>query len=172
MIRCASKIINFYDLGGSSKATKNTLRSLSPNYLDYIVLVISASSGITKDFLIYFRLAVAVSIPIILIVTKTDLIEDEGDQNEFLNNLYKEIKKLKSGKNLVVAKNLKDVVLYSRTISENIIPIFMVSNVTGKGLPNLINFLDLIPWKKENEEEITDKVKVSHKFISLTFYQY
>lgn len=157
----SSKIVNFYDLGGSSKALKNSLKSLSPNYLDYLALVISASSGITKNLIIYYKLAMALSLPVIFIITKTDLIKDELDQTEFLNNLNNEIKKVKSGKNLIVTKTLEDAVLYSRLINENIIPIFMVSNVTGEGLSLLINFLDLIPRNNVNEDESDENVKVS-----------
>lgn len=169
----SSKIVNFYDLGGSSKALKNSLKSLSPNYLDYLALVISASSGITKNLIIYYKLAMALSLPVIFIITKTDLIKDELDQTEFLNNLNNEIKKVKSGKNLIVTKTLEDAVLYSRLINENIIPIFMVSNVTGEGLSLLINFLDLIPRNNVNEDESDDNVKVSLiSKKSLIFYQF
>lgn len=140
----SAKIVNFYDLGGSEKALKSSIKSISPNYLDYLFLVISASSGITKNTVIFFKLAIAMNLPVVIIITKIDMISEE-DLNLFLYNLNYIIKSEKSKKNTLVAKTKEDIVMFSRLMKENIIPIFLISNVTGKGLDMFINFLNILP---------------------------
>jgi elongation factor 1-alpha len=146
IVERSAKIVNFYDLGGSEKALKCSIKAISPKYLDYLALVISASSGITNDTAIFLKMALVMDLPVLIIITKIDLLE-EDDQSLFLNNLYYIIKAQKSKKNPLVAKNQEDIVLFSRSMIENIIPIFLVSNKTGKGLDLLINFLNVLPTK-------------------------
>ena len=167
IVESSAKIVNFYDLGGSEKALKSSIKSLSTNYLDYLAIVVSASSGITNDTVIFLKLALAMDLPVIIIVTKTDLL-DEEDKITFLNNLNFIIKAQKSKKVPLVTKTQEDIVMFSRIMNENIIPIFMISNKTGKGLNMFINFLNVLPsnFTQESEEK-HNKIQVS-----LTNYEF
>lgn len=164
----SAKIVNFYDLGGSEKALKLSIKSLSPNYLDYLAIVVSASSGVTNDTVIFLKLALAMDLPVIIIVTKIDLL-DEEDQVIFLNNLNYVIKAQKSKKVPLVTKTQEDIVMFSRIMNENIIPIFMISNKTGKGLNMFINFLNVLP-SKCNVDDLNKQGKIQVRINSLILF--
>ena len=140
----SAKVINFYDLGGSEKALKLSIKALSPSYLDYLAIVVSASSGITNDTLIFLKMAFAMELPVIIIVTKIDMLAEE-DQLLFLNNLNYVIKAQNSNRNALVAKTQEDIVMFARIMKESIVPIFMISNKTGHGLNLFVNFLNVLP---------------------------
>jgi elongation factor 1-alpha len=140
----SAKVINFYDLGGSEKALKLSIKALSPSYLDYLAIVVSASSGITNDTLVFLKMAFAMELPVIIIVTKIDLLAEE-DQLLFLNNLNYVIKAQNSNRNALVAKTQEDIVMFARIMKESIVPIFMISNKTGHGLNLFVNFLNVLP---------------------------
>ena len=143
----SAKIVNFYDLGGSEKSLKTTIKALSPNYLDYLCIVVSASSGVTNETMLFLNVAFAMDLPIFITVTKLDLLSSE-DQYLFLKNLNYVIKAQKKKKNSLVAKNQEDIVMFSRMLRESIVPIFLISNTTGQGMDLLINFLNILPLYK------------------------
>jgi len=70
---------------------------LSNNYLDYIVLCISVDKGITNNTLIFLEMIFKLNIPVIVVFTKIDLI----NENNISNVLYifgKVLKKFKYAK--------------------------------------------------------------------------
>ncbi len=109
------------------------MTTLNPNYLDYIFIVISANKGLTKNdeyFLnicrFFFNIANKKNVPIIFLITKIDLVDPE-DISNLLQNLSKLLKALHIQKNILTIRDIKDIVLYSRNLDENIIPTFLVS---------------------------------------------
>ena len=88
-----NKIINLYDMGGCEKAMKNTLSLVSPDYLDYALLFVDIKNGVTENTKILYTLNKSIHIPIIIVITMTDLIDSinekiikENNQNSFDNN--------------------------------------------------------------------------------------
>lgn len=132
-------------MGGGQKAIKTTGKALSKNYIDYVFLVIAADKGITKSTFDYLKLALSMDLPIVTIFTKIDMITDEEDKTTLLNNFKCILKSEKKGKNPLVVKDKDDIVTFSQSINEGILPIFLVSNKTGSGLDLFINFLNLLP---------------------------
>lgn len=65
------KIISFIDLPGFNNYSKTSLRGLTNNYPDYCLLVIDC---ITDSIIEYSKLINTLNIPIILVITKKDLI--------------------------------------------------------------------------------------------------
>jgi elongation factor 1-alpha len=174
IVNRSAKIVNFYDLGGSEKALKSSIKSISTSYLDYLAIVVSASSGITTDTVIFLKFALAMELPVIIVVTKIDLLDNE-DQTIFLNNLNYIIKAQKCKKNPLVAKSQEDIVMFSRLMRESIIPIFLVSNKSGKGLDLFINFLNVLPTNTPvlSEYDTASSTQVRRKikniFLNLLF---
>lgn len=101
-------------------------KALSKNYLDYLFLVISADKGITNNTSIFLKIALSMNLPIVAIITKVDLI-NQDDLCDLLNNFKLILKTEKKGKNPLVAKNNDDIVTFSRNANEGILPIFLVS---------------------------------------------
>lgn len=172
------KIVNCIDMGCSEKSLNNSLKTLSPNYLDYIFVVISAASGITNNTVLFLKIALSLNIPVIVIITKIDLVNEE-DFKSVLCNFSIVLKKEKSGKNPLVVKNKEDIVTFANNIDEGIMPIFLISNKTGIGLDYLNNFLSILPmtstmnsitnFKKPKEDEMATMefhfLEILHKDI-------
>ena len=76
------KIVNCIDMGCSEKSLNNSMKALSPNYLDYIVVVISAASGITNNTVLFLKIALSLNIPVIVIITKIDLVNEEDFKSD------------------------------------------------------------------------------------------
>jgi len=73
----------------SEKSLKNSLKMLSNNYLDYIVLCISVDKGITNNTLIFLEMIFKLNIPVIVVFTKIDLI-NENDRSNILLTIIQE----------------------------------------------------------------------------------
>jgi len=144
IIQNSSKLVSLYDLGGSEKASKTTLSALSPNYLDYFLLVLSAVQGITDTTKLFLLFADSMNLPIVSIITMIDLV-NEGDIEDLIKNFKILIKSLKLKKVPLVIKSIDDISLFSRNLNENIHPIILVSNKSGGGINYLLNLLSLLP---------------------------
>ena len=143
------KIINCIDMGCSEKSLNNSLKAFSPTYLDYIVLVISAVDGITNNTLLFLKIALSINKPVIVIITKVDLVNEE-DIKIVLCNFNTVLKKEKSGKNPLVVNDKEDIVNFANNINECIMPMFLISNKSGFGLDLLNNFLSILPTVDNN----------------------
>lgn len=162
VIKESSKAIRFVDLAGHEKYLKTTIFGLSGFEPDYACLVIDGNRGIQKMSKEHIGLAtLALKIPIFVILTKTDLAPD----HIYKRNITELKKLLKSpGLNLipVVIKNDDDVsILAKRVISKKIVPILRLSCVSGDGITDLKQLLNLlkIPNKKRSKEIYNEKVK-------------
>ena len=147
------KIINFIDMGCSEKSLNNSLKAFSPTYLDYTFLVISAVDGITNNTLLFLKIALSINKPVIVIITKVDLVNEE-DIKIVLCNFNIVLKKEKSGKNPLVVNNKEDIVNFANNINECIMPMFLISNKSGFGLDLLNNFLSILPTVDNTSNDI------------------
>ena len=156
----STKLINFYDMAGSSKTfIRTTLSTLSNEYLDYLLFVISAKEPITKKTEDFLRFIFSIDLPIITIITKIDLISKE-ELTKFINDYKETISGLDLGKFAQVIENDKDIALFSPNMDEkDILLTFLVSNLTWEGGLTLFkNFLSVIP-KNSNNTTGKDKQK-------------
>jgi GTPase len=136
------------------------IRGICSHYPDYVMIVIDALRGLTTIGIDQFKLALAFSVPIIIVVTKIDQVN--YDQ---LFNVHQEIQSLIKGSERILIRvdNEHDMVLCSRRITDdNIIPTFCVSNLTGEGLDLFLAFLNLLPinsscrqwsWSQDDSSE-------------------
>lgn len=155
IVHRSSKIINFYDMGGSAQHFKKaTTSALSSDYLDYLLLVISAKEGITKRTENYLNYAYNMNLPIIAVITKIDLINDNEKQN-LIKTFKSTVLKLKINRIPVILKNNDDIVLFSRNISEkNLMLTFLVSNLHWKDLSLFKSFLSMLSVNNKLENEL------------------
>jgi GTPase len=98
---------------------------LSKNYLDYVFIVIGADRGITNNTKTLLKIALTMNLPIITIITKIDMI-NEDDIHDIIDNFKCIYKSEKIAKNILVTKDITDIVTFSRTLKENILPVFLV----------------------------------------------
>lgn len=93
-------------------------------------------------------------IPIITIITKVDLVNEE-EKKEIIQLFKITISKLKIGFVPLIMKNNDDIVLFSRNIQEkNLMLTFFVSNLQWGGLNLFKNFLSMLPVNNKLEDEL------------------
>ena len=151
----STKIINFYDMAGGNKTfNRTTLSTLSNEYLDYLLFVISAKEDITKNTEDLLAFMYNVDLPVITIINKIDLISNEQLEN-FVIKYKGTINKLNQELNLqkipIIMKNDKDVELFSRSMDKKeFMIIFLVSALKWEGGLTLFkNYLRSLPKEKE-----------------------
>ncbi|MHA1121350.1 MAG: GTP-binding protein [Candidatus Heimdallarchaeota archaeon] len=159
IIEGSSKVITFIDLGGHEKYLKTTLFGLTGHKPDYVLLVVGANMGIVGMTKEHLGIALALKVPIIIVVTKIDICPDHI-LKQTLDNLGKLLKMPGSNKIPIIVRNDDDVVVSAKNIiSGRIAPVFLVSNVTGESLDNLRKFLNLVPAHKMWDEFLEEPVE-------------
>ena len=151
----STKIINFYDMAGSTKTfNRTTLSTLSNEYLDYLLFVISATEVMTKKTEDLLRFIYNINLPIITIINKIDLISEE-ELNIVINKYQEIITGLNIDKFIKLIKNDKDIALFSPMEEKDILLTFLVSTLTWNGGLTLFkNFLSVLPQHRINDKNI------------------
>lgn len=138
-----TKLINLYDMGGSEKAMKNTLSLISPDYLDYALLFVDVTQGITENTKILYVLNNSIHIPIITVITMIDTISKE-QLALFIEKVSQRINEIIKSKVILITKQ-EDIYSYISNINDNVVPIVAISNVTGENIELLTSLISLIP---------------------------
>ncbi|XP_057320994.1 GTP-binding protein 1 isoform X2 [Microplitis mediator] len=140
----SSKVITFIDLAGHERYLKTTVFGMTGHAPDFGMLMVGANAGIVGMTKEHLGLALALSVPVFVVVTKIDMCP----QNILQENLRLLIRILKSPgcrKVPVTVKTPDDVVVSATNfVSERLCPIFQVSNVNGENLHLLKMFLNLL----------------------------
>ena len=161
--------ITFIDLAGHERYLKTTLKGLTGGYIDYVLLVIGANMGVSMMTKEHISIAYALQIPIIIVVTKMDLSNDHvlKKTNEDINRLVTRFK----FKNIrIISNDNKD----NKLNFKKVLPLFYVSNKTGKNINLLRDYLtNLKPklnWNKEDKKifSIDEKYNVTGVGIVLS----
>ena len=163
-IETEQSIIGFIDLAGHEKYLKTTMSGLNGFLIDYCIVTIGADRGIIGMTKEHLSIAIALKIPIIIIITKIDiaknhkLIKIKNKLNKLLNHKLLENKKI-----IYIDNNITKINI------NNTIPIFEISNITGYNLNKLKNFIYNLPkiniLNKSNDEnnilfKIDDRYKI------------
>ena len=155
IVHKSTKIINFYDMAGSTKTfNRTTLTALSNEYLDYLLFVISAKEVMTKKTEDLLRFIYNINLPIITIINKIDLISEE-ELNKVISKYKEIIIALNLGKVLKIIKNDEDIALFSPMEEKDILLTFLVSTLKWEGGLTLFkNFLSVLPQHRINDKQI------------------
>ncbi|XP_025103682.1 GTP-binding protein 2-like isoform X2 [Pomacea canaliculata] len=148
----SSKLITLIDLAGHHKYLKTTIFGLTGNCPDFAMLVVSATTGIvgtTKEHLGY---ALALGVPVIVVVNKVDLCPKIGLQR-LLKQLETILKSPGCRKIPARISNEDDAISVASSLDTNrITPIFTVSCVTGQNLDLILKFLHVLPPQHSHSE--------------------
>jgi len=148
----SSKVITFIDLAGHERYLKTTVFGMTGHAPDFGMLMVGSNAGIVGMTKEHLGLALALSVPVFVVVTKIDMCPPNVLQ-ETLKLLVKILKSQGCRKVPVMVKTPDDVVLSATNfVSERLCPIFQVSNVTGENLDLLKNFLNLLTTRSPNTE--------------------
>ena len=140
-IKKNGRVICFTDLAGHEKYLKTTATGLSGCYIDYALVTIGGDRGIIGMTKEHLQIAVALNIPIFIVITKIDISPDHK-----LEKIIKKICRIMSSN---AAGNLKCKIIkendsidnLTNFAKNNICPIFLTSNTKGTNLTNLKNFV-------------------------------
>lgn len=117
----STKIIKFIDLGG-----KIIFDGLCSQFPEFCLLCISSQTGISKNSIEYLKYSLIIQIPIIIVITQIDLINEQSLE-EIVYGVQKMIKNVAPNKIPLVVRDEESVVLFSRMLlKEQILPIFLV----------------------------------------------
>ena len=154
----AAKIVTFMDLCGHPKYQKTTMSGITGTAPDYSCLIISGNAGdlseISRDHL---AISVILKMPVFIVITKIDITNTDS-LTCTIHSLLKVLQSPGICKMPLVIQNEDDVVAStSDFMSSRIIPIFLVSSVSGENLPLLTKFLNILPRPRGDFEKLADE---------------
>ncbi|XP_054274063.1 GTP-binding protein 1 [Macrosteles quadrilineatus] len=148
----SSKVITFIDLAGHERYLKTTVFGMTGHAPDFGMLMVGANAGIVGMTKEHLGLALALSVPVFVVVTKIDMCPPNVLQDT-LRLLVRILKSSGCRKVPVMVKSSDDVVISATNfVSERLCPIFQVSNVTGDNLDLLKMFLNLLTTRMASHD--------------------
>jgi len=154
----STSLVTFIDLAGHEKYLKTTISGLTGCFPDYAFIVVGANMGISKMTREHIQVAVALSIPLFVVLTKIDI----SPQNILKHSVKTLVKLLRSpvcnNKMPMIIRKKKEIkLLFEKDpFLERICPIFCVSAVKGDNIDKLNYFLSQLqprtPWKHRIDE--------------------
>ena len=153
----SSKVITFIDLAGHERYLKTTVFGMTGHIPDFCMLMIGSNAGIVGTTKEHLGLALALNVPVFVVVTKIDMCPPNILQ-ETIKLLIKILKSPGCRKIPVLVSNKDDAVVTATNFtSERVCPIFQISNVTGQNIDLLKSFLNLLNCQvKFNEKEMPE----------------
>ncbi|MEZ0248269.1 MAG: GTP-binding protein [Thermoproteus sp.] len=141
----SDKAVMFVDVGGHEGYLRTSLRGILGTMPDYGMLVVAANSGVQKMTKEHLGVAVAMNIPVFVVITRIDITPREVLEKT-LEDVVGILKMPGVSRVPYVVRGTADVVIAAKMMpSGRVSPIFLVSNVTGEGLDKLRLFLSLLP---------------------------
>ena len=159
LLKESDKVISLIDLCGHEKYLKTTIFGLTGLVPDYAMIIVGANMGLQRMTKEHIGIALALKVPIFIIVTKID-IAPETIYKETMEKLTVLLRK-SAQKLPVIIREGDDVSIYSEGIVANTVcPIFPVSSVTSQGIDKLRTFISgLHPRKPPIFKSLNDKIE-------------
>ncbi|XP_054455913.1 GTP-binding protein 2 [Anoplopoma fimbria] len=150
----ASKMITFIDLAGHHKYLKTTIFGLTSYCPDFAMLVVSANTGIAGTTREHLGLAMALKVPIFVVISKVDLCA-RATVERTVRQLERVLKQPGCNKVPMVVSTTDDAVTAAQQFAQspNITPIFTLSSVSGESLDLLKVFFNIIPPLSNSKEQ-------------------
>jgi len=160
----SSKVITFIDLAGHERYLKTTVFGMTGHAPDFGMLMVGANAGIVGMTKEHLGLALALSVPVFVVVTKIDMCPANVLQ-ETLKLLVRILRSPGCRKFPVLVKSPDDVILAAtKFVSERLCPIFQVSNVTGENLDYLKMFMNLLSSRSPNTDECPAEFQIDDTY--------
>ncbi|XP_015260022.1 PREDICTED: GTP-binding protein 2-like [Cyprinodon variegatus] len=150
----SSKMITFIDLAGHHKYLKTTIFGLTSYCPDFAMLVVSANTGVAGTTREHLGLAMALKVPIFIVVSKVDLCS-RGTMEKTVRQLERVLKQPGCNKVPMMVLSPDDAVTAAQQFAQSscITPIFTLSSVSGESLDLLKVFLNILPPLSNSKEQ-------------------
>jgi elongation factor 1-alpha len=155
IVKRSSKIITFFDLCGHTKYAKTTISGIVSSSIDYAVVTVGANMGARGNTLEHIRICLTFKIPVIILLTKMDLVKDKPDMlKENLANIKRLFNAPGSRKKCMLIKEIGDVLnIVDHIKTGSIVPIFKISNIDLSGHDLVHEFFNLLQPRVQFEKE-------------------
>ncbi|KAJ2870468.1 hypothetical protein FB639_004618, partial [Coemansia asiatica] len=141
----SSKLLAFLDLAGHEKYLKTTVFGMAGGAPDYVMLMVAANAGLTGMAREHLGLALALGIPVFVVITKIDMCPSNV-LDATLKQLTKVLRSSGCRKLPIAVRDRASVVMAAtRFVNHRVCPVFQISNVTGEGVDCLQTFLNILP---------------------------
>lgn len=150
----ASKMITFIDLAGHHKYLKTTIFGLTSYCPDFAMLVVSANTGIAGTTREHLGLAMALKVPIFIVISKVDLCT-KSTVERTVRQLERILKQPGCNKVPMLVSTTDDAVTAAQKFAQSpsITPIFTLSCVSGESLDLLKVFFNILPPLSNSKEQ-------------------
>lgn len=143
------KVVTLYDLAGHEKYLKTTVLGMTRSMPDYACIVVSANNGIQRMTKEHLGLCLALKLPFFIVVTRIDATP-ENVKADTMQTILKMLKMPTVKKLPYPVRKGDDVIVCAKNLQgDRITPIFEVSNVTGQGISDVLQFINLLPVRKD-----------------------
>ncbi|KAE8392235.1 putative GTP binding protein [Aspergillus alliaceus] len=143
----SAKVISFSDLAGHERYLRTTVFGMLSSSPNYCLLMVAANNGLIGMSKEHLGIALALNVPVMIIVTKIDICPPHILQ-ETMSQLNKILKSPGARKIPVFVKDMEQTInTAAQFVSQRICPIFQVSNVTGENLELVRTFLNILPHR-------------------------
>ena len=144
----AAKVVSFIDLAGHERYLRTTVYGLTAHEPDYVVVVVGANHGITRMTKEHVGMAIALNVPLFVVVTKVDLCP-EPVMRETMKQLHRLLKLPGARKQPYVVKSNDELMVAANGFGKSALcPIFCISSVDGTNVPLLRQFFNLMPSRR------------------------
>uniref|UniRef100_W5KAW7 GTP binding protein 2b n=1 Tax=Astyanax mexicanus TaxID=7994 RepID=W5KAW7_ASTMX len=150
----SSKMITFIDLAGHYKYLKTTIFGLTSYCPDFAMLVVGANTGIAGTTREHLGLAMALKVPIFIVVSKVDLCSSSTVEKT-VRQLERVLKQPGCNKVPMLVTSPDDAVTAAQQFAQSasITPIFTISSVSGENLDLLKVFFNILPPLSNSKEQ-------------------
>lgn len=164
----SAKVISFSDLAGHERYLRTTVFGMLSSSPNYCLLMVAANNGLIGMSKEHLGIALALNVPVMVIVTKIDICPPHILQ-ETLTQLAKILKSPGARKIPIFVKDMEETInTATQFVSQRICPIFQVSNVSGENLELVRTFLNILPHRGQYDSEgqfeylVNDTFSVPH----------
>ena len=145
----ADKVVSFVDTVGHQPWLRTTIRGLVGQKIDYGLLTVAADDGPTQTTKEHLGLLIATELPIIVTITKTDMVNDER-----VEEVEMQVEKLiRQADRTPLSMERHDVDTAVDETQENVVPVLRTSAVTMQGFSELDEMLQKLPPRQHEGEE-------------------
>ena len=150
----SSKFVSLIDLCGHEKYLKTTMFGMVGLIPDFAMVIIGANMGISKMTKEHLGISLAIRLPFFVVMTKVDMVESVVTEKtvEELKALLKT--NVINRKPFMVTKKEEVEMAAQAIMTDKIVPIFLVSSVSGESIDKLTRFIYLLKTRNQENDMI------------------
>lgn len=161
-------VVTFIDLAGHERYLKTTITGLSSSFSDYAVITIAANMGVLRMTKEHLGIALALKIPVIVVITKIDLAP-EHVLNRTINRLNRILTSKAAGHKIplpITDSSVADTYIHMKMRNKlRHVPIFQVSNKSGHNIGLLRNsILGLEPYNRAIVDDDINLFQIDERY--------